>query len=142
MSPLQSWVRVSIAAASIITIALLAAACSYPHTTRTGAVHDIRVIEGPDPTDLVVNPNDEVRWINGRTLPITLDLVDFTSGNLSCERGFSNIFGMVKESTTIKPNESVSACFTQPGFARYNLRMMSALPGGKVIVPGVVRIGK
>lgn len=141
MQTLESCVRVSIAAASVVMIALLAAACSYPPTTRTGAVHDIRVVEGPEPADLVVDPSDEVRWVNGRTLPIRVDLVGIKSDGLSCERGFSNIFGMLAESATIKPNESASACFTKSGVVKYNLRMESALPGGKVISSGIVRIG-
>lgn len=120
---------------------ILATACAGPATTRTGAVHDIRVAEGPDPADLIVNPGDEVRWVNSRTLPLRVDLVNVKAEDVSCQRGFSNIFGMMQESATIKPNESASVCFTKPGVVNYNLRMDSALPGGKAIVPGVVRIG-
>jgi hypothetical protein len=141
MQTLRMYVSGFMAVASVVTIALLAAACSYPHTTRTGAVHDIRVAEGPEPADLVVDPSDEVRWVNGRTLPIRVDLVGIESDGLSCERGFSNLFGMLAESATIKPNESASACFTKSGVVKYNLRMQSALPGGKVISSGIVRIG-
>lgn len=116
-------------------------ACAGPTTTRTGAVHDIKIAEGPDPADLIVNPGDEVRWINSRTLPVRVDLVNVKSDDVSCERGFSNFFSSMGESATIKPNETVSACFTKPGVVNYNLRMDSALPGGQVVVPGVIRIG-
>lgn len=125
----------------VVAVLVLAAACAGPATTRTGAVHDIRVAEGPEPADLIVNPGDEVRWVNSRTLPIRVDLVNVKSDDLSCERGFSNIFGAVRESATIKPNETASACFSKSGVVNYNLRMDSALPGGRAIVPGIVRIG-
>jgi plastocyanin len=141
MQTLESSVSSFIAVASVVTIALLAAACSYPSTTRTGPVHDILVTEGPGPADLVVDPGDEVRWVNGRTAPIRVDLMSIKSDDLSCERGFSNIFGMLAESATIKPNQSASACFTKSGVVKYNLRMESAQPGGKAITSGVVRIG-
>lgn len=131
----------SMAKAIIIVTAATVAACAGPATSRTGAVHDIRVAEGPEPADLIVNPGDEVRWVNSRTLPIRVDLVNLNSEDLSCERGFSNFFGIRRESATITPNGTASACFTKPGVVSYNLRMDSALPGGRVIVPGVVRIG-
>jgi plastocyanin len=115
--------------------------CAGPPTSRTGAVHDVRVTEGPDPADLIVNPGDEVRWVNSRSLPIRVDLVNVNSDGLSCERGFSNFLGIVRESATIKPNETVSACFTKPGVVNYNLRMDSALPGGRVVTPGIIRVG-
>jgi hypothetical protein len=49
---------------------------------------------------------------------------------------------MIQDSATIKANESASLCFTKAGVLSYNIRMESALPGGKTIVSGVVRIGK
>jgi plastocyanin len=131
----------SSAVAAVIITAMMLGACAGPTTSRTGAVHDIRITEGPNPADLIVSPGDEVRWVNSRTLPIRVDLVNVKSDDLSCERGFSNLFGAVQESTTIKPNETASACFTKSGVVNYNLRMDSALPGGKVVVPGVIRIG-
>ncbi|TKB82015.1 MAG: hypothetical protein E8D44_13010 [Nitrospira sp.] len=120
---------------------VILAACAGPTTTRSGVVHDIRIAEGPEPADLIVNPGDEVRWVNARTLPLRIDLVNVKSDELSCERKFSNIFGVIQESATIEPNGTASACFAKAGVVNYNLRMDSALPGGKVIVPGIIRIG-
>jgi len=125
----------------VIAAVVMLVACAGPATTRTGAVHDIRITEGPVPADLIINPNDEVRWVNSRTLPLRVDLVNVESDELSCERGFSNMFGATRESATIKPNETASACFTKAGVVNYNLRMDSALPGGQIIVPGIIRIG-
>lgn len=127
---------------SLVAITALAAACSHPPTSRSGAVHDIRIIEGPEPADLVVNLGDEVRFVNARTLPVRVDFVNIKRDDLSCERGFSNIVGTVQESAIIKPNESASVCFAKAGAVNYNLRMESALPGGQAISSGVVRIGR
>lgn len=126
---------------SVMAALVILAGCAGPTTTRTGAVHDIRIAEGPEPADLIVNPGDEVRWVNARTLPLRIDLVNVKSGELSCERRFSNVFGAIQESATIEPNGTASACFVKAGVVNYNLRMDSALPGGQVIVPGIIRVG-
>lgn len=133
--------RTSPVNAMLMGAMLLLAACTGFSTTRTGVVHDVRVAEGPEPADLLVNPGDEVRWVNARSLPIRVDLINVPSEDLACERGFSNWFGVIQESATIKPNETASACFARAGAVTYNLRMDSALPGGRVVVPGVIRIG-
>ena len=125
----------------LLAVLLLAVACAGPQTTRTGTVQDIKIAEGAEPPELTVNPGDEVRWINVRTLPLRVDLVGVKPEDLACERGFSNFFGMIQESATINPNESASACFVKAGAVKYNLRMESALPGGKSIVPGVIQVG-
>ena len=134
-------ISVPMRAIGAFAIVLLAAACVGPTTSRSGVVHDIRIAEGPEPADLIVNPGDEGRGVNARTLPLRIDLVNVKLDELSCERRFSNIFGAIQESATIEPNGTASACFVKAGVVNYNLRMDSALPGGKVIVPGIIRIG-
>jgi plastocyanin len=124
-----------------VALVVLSVACAGPATSRSGAVHDIRITEGPEPADLIVNPGDEVRFVNARTLPLRVDLVNVNAEDVSCRRGFSSFFGAHQESTTIQPNESGSACFSKAGIVNYNLRMESALPGGKKIIPGVIRVG-
>lgn len=136
-----SCISVPMRAIGAFAIVLLAAACAGPTTTRSGVVHDIRITEGPAPADLIVNPGDEVRWVNARTLPLRVDLVNVKSDELSCERRFSNVFGVIRESATVEPNGTASACFVKAGVVNYNLRMDSALPGGQVVVPGIVRVG-
>ncbi len=122
-------------------VGLSVAGCTHPPTTRSGVVHDIRIAEGPEPADLIVNLGDEVRWVNIRTLPVRVDLVNLRHEDTSCERGFSNMVGTVQESAIIKANDSASICFSKAGVVNYNLRMESALPGGQAISSGVVRIG-
>jgi plastocyanin len=124
-----------------LAVTLLVVACTGPQMTRTGVVENIRIAEGPEPAELTVNPGDEVRWINMRMYPVRVDLVGVRPDDLSCERGFSNFFGQIGESATIAANETASACFVKAGTVKYNLRMESALPGGKNIVSGVVQVG-
>ncbi|MBX9658136.1 MAG: hypothetical protein K2X00_06180 [Nitrospiraceae bacterium] len=116
-------------------------ACAGPQTSRSGEIHTVKIEEEPHPAELIVNIGDEVRWVNHRTLPVQLDLVGDMHETLSCERGFSNFLGMKREHATIGPNESVAACFSKVGVLKYNLRMGSALPGGKAITSGSIQIG-
>lgn len=125
----------------LVVLSVSLVACAGPQTTRSGDIHTINIEVEPHPADLVVNVGDEVRWVNHRTLPVRLDLVTDVHENLSCERGFSNFLGMKSEHATIKPNESVAACFSKVGVIKYNLRMDSALPGGKAITSGTVQVG-
>ncbi len=119
----------------------LSVGCSHPPTSRSGAVRDIRVVEGPEPADLIVNVGDEVRWVNARTLPVRIDLVGVKHDDVLCERGFSNLLGTLQESATINANETAAICFAKGGVVNYNIRMESALPGGKDIVSGLIRVG-
>lgn len=122
-------------------VVLLAAACAPTHTTsRTGVVRDITVIEAPNPPELKANAGDEVRWVNRRTQAIQVDLLETRIVDLTCNRGFTDIFGGPREYVTLEANETASACFPTAGVVRYNVRMESALPGGRKIVPGVVRV--
>ena len=116
-------------------------ACAGPQYSRSGEIHTVNIEQDIHPADLIVNIGDEVRWVNHRTLPVQLDLVGDVHDGLSCERGFSNFLGMKAESTTIKANESAAACFSKVGVIKYNLRMDSALPGGKAITSGTVQVG-
>jgi plastocyanin len=126
---------------SLVVIMGSIAACGGGTTTRTGAVHDIRVTEGPDPADLVVNPGDEVRWVNARTGNVRVDLVMMDTDQFSCSRGFSNMLGMAQDFAEVRPNSTASACFSKPGVIKYNLRMETTLPGGRAITSGLIRIG-
>lgn len=129
------WALVGIA----LSVGLMA--CAGPQTSRSGEIHTVKIEEEPRPADLIVNIGDEVRWVNHRSLPVRLDLVGDVHEGLSCERGFSNLLGMRTEYATIQPNESAAACFSKVGVIKYNLRMGSALPGGKAITSGTVQIG-
>lgn len=116
-------------------------ACAGPKISRSGDIHTVNIETEAHPVALTVNVGDEVRWVNHRSEPVRLELVDAAHETLSCERGFSNWLGMTRESVTIDPNESVSGCFSRVGVIKYNLRMDASLPGGKAITSGTVQVG-
>jgi len=123
-------------------IGLSACAMSTPATTRSGEIHDVKIEEGLEPATLTAGIGDEIRWVNHRRLPVRIDFLGGALDEISCQRGFTNWIGMKKESATLGVNESVSLCFAKATVIDYNVRMDSALPGGKQIVRGEVRVGR
>lgn len=128
-------------AMAVVALSVGLMACAGPQTSRSGEIHTVKIEKEPEPADMIVNVGDEVRWVNHRALPVRVDLVGDVHQTLSCERGFSNFFGMKRDHAVIKANESVAACFSNVGVVKYNLRMESALPGGKSITSGTVQVG-
>lgn len=122
-------------------VLLMAGCAGVPPTSRTGAIHDVKFEEHMMPSELHVQPGDEVRWVNHRTMPVRIDFLAGSLNELSCERGFSNFIGRRQESVFIEPNQSASLCFSKSGAVTYNARMDAAVPGGKVIEPGTIRVG-
>ncbi len=114
---------------------------SLPTVPRTGEVKDIIIGEKLSSTELVVSPGDEVRWINKRTAPARVVLLDeMPNSRVSCKHNFG---GLMTPGDTAKldTNETASICFRDPGYVRYTVRMKSAAPSGEVNVPGVVKVG-
>lgn len=125
-----------------ISLVLFVAGCqSMPTVTRTGEVKDIVIWEKLSSAELAVSPGDEVRWINKRTAPVRVVLLDpITNKQFSCKNNFG---GLMARSDTAKldTNETASACFRDPGYVRYTVRMESTTPSGEINVPGVVKVG-
>jgi hypothetical protein len=112
-----------------------------PTVTRTGDVKDIIIADDLTAGEIAVNPGDEVRWINKRTAPVRIVLLDpVTDKQLSCR---NNLGGFMTPNDTAKlaTNESASVCFRDPGYFRYTVRMESARSTGEINVPGVVKVG-
>jgi plastocyanin len=109
-------------------------------TTRTGAIHDVRFEEHMTPTWLRRQPGDEVRWVNQRSTPVTVEFLGEALNDVTCQRGFDNFIGRQQEAATIEPNQSVSLCFANPGTVTYNARMDSAVAGGKLIERGTLYV--
>lgn len=122
-------------------VVFMAGCQSMPTVTRTGEVKDIVIGEKLSSGELAVSPGDEVRWINKRTAPVRVVLLDpVTDKQLSCK---SNFGGWMTPNDTAKldTNETASACFRDPGYVRYTVRMQSATPAGELNVAGVVKVG-
>lgn len=133
--------RVTWQQAASIAIALGMGACaSLPEISRTQAVRDIKVDLELTPGDLTVRPGDEVRWVNGRTESILVQIPRLSTEDLSCQTGFDSWRGEMLESVTVKPNETVSLCFKGDAEVLYNVRVQTAVGGGDLVLPGVVRV--
>ena len=112
-----------------------------PTVTRTGDVKDIIIGDDLSSKEIAVNTGDEVRWINKRTQPVRVVFLDPVSEKqLSCK---NNVGGWMTPSDTAQlgKNETASACFRDPGYFRYIVRMESALTTGDINVQGVIKVG-
>jgi plastocyanin len=128
----------------ILYTALLAiAGCAgVSGTSRSGVIHDVRFEEHMTPANLRVQPDDEVRWVNQRSMPVTVEFLGDALDDVTCQRGFDDLIGRQQEMATIQPNQSVSLCFGNPGTVTYNARMDSAVAGGQMIESGTIHVGQ
>ena len=117
-----------------------------PTSTRTGAVHDIRIAEALSPKELRVKRGDEVRWVNMRTDMVKLVFTDPLKEKIVCQNNFTGSAGSFSRApdseyqTQIKANANASLCFREPGSYTYVARMTSALPGGEKIESGHIEV--
>lgn len=135
----------------IIGAALLATAAgcasiqgtdSIADTTRTGTIHDVSFEERMTPASLRVQPGDEVRWVNKRSTPVTVEFLGNALADVTCQSGFSSLLRRQQETATIEPNQSASLCFGMAGTVTYNARMESPVAGGQMIESGTIRVGQ
>lgn len=110
-------------------------------TSRSGNIHEVRFGEHLTPATIQVAVGDEVRWVNERTSPITIEFLENGLDDITCERGFSNLAGQRREVSTIPPNGSASLCFGTSGTVTYNSRADTAVQGGQQIEAGTIQVG-
>src|SRR5690606_35283586 len=73
---------------TILASMLAAAGCAgMASTTRTGNIHDVKFEERMTPANLQVKPGDEVRWVNQRTTPVTVEFLAGALDAVTCETG-------------------------------------------------------
>ena len=126
----------------LVALVFLAGCESTPTVTRSGDVKDIIIGDNLSSGEVVVSPGDEVRWVNKRTAPVRIVFLDPVSDKqFSCKNNFG---GLTTPSNTanLDTNETASACFRDPGYVRYTVRMKSANTVGELNVPGVVTVGE
>ncbi len=124
-----------------VALVFVLACQATPTVTRTGDIKDIIIGDDLATGETTVNAGDEVRWVNKGTAPVRIVFLDPVSDKqLSCKH---NIGGWMTPSDTAKlaTNETASACFRDPGYFRYTVRMESALTTGEINVPGVIKVG-
>ncbi len=111
-------------------------------TTRTGTIHDVKFEERMTPTQVRAQPGDEIRWVNQRSTPVTVEFLGDALNEVTCQSGFSNVLRRQQEAATIEPNESASLCFGRIATVTYNARMESPVAGGQLIESGTILIGE
>lgn len=111
-------------------------------TSRTGTIHDVLFAQTMTPVNLQVQAGDEIRWVNQRSTPVTVEFLADALQDVSCQVGFSSFLRRQQETATIEPNESASLCFSRSGTVTYNARMDSPVAGGQIIESGTIRIGQ
>jgi hypothetical protein len=130
------------ALAIVLTIGMGQYGCmSLPHSSRTAAVHDVKIDEALSADNLLVQPGDEIRWVNLRKQEALIEIPNLKTEDLACQREFSNWMGSVQETIVLKPNESASLCFKKPAVVNYNVRVETALAGTKKVFGGVIKVG-
>jgi len=125
-----------------IGMVLLSFGChSVPEVTRTGEVKDIIIDEKLASGEISVNPGDEVRWVNKRTAPVRVVLLDpMSDKQLSCKQHFGG-WRTSSDTAKLDTNETASVCFLDPGYFRYTVRMKTTTAAGESNVPGVIKVG-
>jgi plastocyanin len=122
--------------------ATIAGTAGIADSTRTGVIHDVRFEARMTPSTLRVQVGDEVRWVNQRSTPVTLQFLGDALDDVVCQSGFSSLLRRQQEEATIRPNESASLCFGTVGTVTYNARMDSPVAGGQMIESGMIRVGQ
>ena len=119
---------------------------SMPTLTRTGEVKDVIILDAVEPTSVMVNPGDEIRWINKRQGTVRVVFLNPMTENLTCQRNFGGPLGFGTKrneySAKLSSNETASLCFRDPGEVKYVVRAESAShPGGEQNIAGNISIG-
>jgi plastocyanin len=128
--------------AVVLTIGMGSYGCtSLPPNSRTAGVHDVKIEEALSADNLLVQPGDEIRFINLRKEAAQVEIPNLKAENLACEREFSNWMGSVGEIVVLKPNTSASLCFNKPIVVNYLVRVDTPVAGSKKVMKGVVTVG-
>lgn len=111
---------------------------TVPQTSRTAVVHDVRVsLTDIAPLELRANVGDEVRFINDKTQPIRVVLIE-AGKRIACNKGFN---GTIDQEADIKPGQYAAFCFSQTGTVKYMARDQTAVTGGEQILSAQILIG-
>lgn len=142
MFSVKSLIAGAVVLATAVGCASIRGTDSIADTTRTGTIHTVNFEERMTPTYLRVQRGDEVRWVNQRSTPVTVEFLGDALDDVTCQAGFSSFLRRQQETTTIKPNESASLCFGRTGTVTYNARMQSPVAGGQTIESGTIYISR
>jgi plastocyanin len=126
-----------------IAMTLAVSACqqfgksAVPETSRTANVHSVIVnFAEVSPSDVTVGVGDEVLFINDRTQPVRIILID-GGKSVACQRGFS---GIIDQEAEIAAGRSASFCFDRPGTVKYMARSKGSVEGAEIVLPAQIHV--
>ena len=110
---------------------------SFPGTSRTARVHDVKIgLTDVTPPELTVGVGDEIRFINDRTNPVRVILVE-AGKHVACSRGFR---GTMDQEADISPGNSASFCFDAGGTVKYMVRSRAMVGGGEKVLSAQITV--
>lgn len=99
------------------------AGCAHKQLDQFNNIQTVQIKDTVEPAILHAQVGDEIRWENRSNNVVHVALLGTPKwDSVTCEKGFSWM-GMMQDSATIKPNESVSLCFSKPSTIRFNVWM-------------------
>lgn len=137
MAMLRSWSML------VIPIAVSALGCqqfgksAVPETSRTANVHTVKVnMTEISPSDVRVGVGDEILFVNDRTQPVRIILIE-GGKSVACQRGFS---GNIDQEAEIAAGRSASFCFDRPGTVKYMARSKGGVEGAEIVLPAQIQV--
>ena len=137
MSMLRSWSML------VISLAVTALGCqqfgksAVPETSRTANVHTVKVnMTEISPSDVTVGVGDEILFVNDRTQPVRIILIE-GGKSVACQRGFS---GNIDQEAEIAAGRSASFCFDRPGTVKYMARSKGGVEGAEIVLPAQIQV--
>jgi len=81
---------------------------------------------------------DEIRWTNKLMTRVRITFSDYVLNKVSCRSNFGGHYYSGADAD-LRPNESASLCFHQPGTIHYVVRMEH--PNGNIDESGQIQVG-
>lgn len=113
---------------------------SKPISSLTGSVRYFNIRTDVAPRNLIVQVGDEVRWQNLNHHAVRLRMLEDHGPELfACDKGFSQL-GVVQDTVTIAPLQSVSLCFSKAATLRFNVWLDADNPHGAMTPTSTIRV--
>lgn len=109
---------------SVLCLCVFSGCVLYSGSDDPPRVRDVRIHDRNHivPDHLYAAVGEEIRWHNLLSVPVHLGFLGVKPiKEVSCGRGFTTLYGAIKDMVTIRAGDYVSLCFTRVGTVRYNI---------------------
>jgi plastocyanin len=124
---------------------------SFPQSSITGRIVEVRIGESLNPQDVSAKQGDEVRWVNAGNDAVDISFFEMRAGLVSCQKGFVStgwgyLFPGVSSEpeflivATIHGNQYASLCFADRGTYPYTMKKEAGAAGKEAGGKGTVTI--